>query len=109
MHFFILHPSAAQCCSFSYYTRRAIIAFICSCILVQASSSVKPQIPSGANVHAVFQRPYNFAHTDTCLMCPCRAFDDFLFCFSRQIFGFLYFLGYLGLKGPHIFAEKKKK
>ena len=31
------------------------------------------------NVHAVYERPWNFAHTHTCLMCPGRAFKIFLF------------------------------
>ena len=33
----------------------------------------------------------------------------FFFLLFRQIFGFLYILGYLGLKGFHISSEKKKK
>ena len=44
-------------------------------------------------------------------MCPCRAFNEwgFSFWFFRHIFGVLYFWGYLGLKEPHIFGEKKKQ
>ena len=45
----------------------------------------------------------------TCLLCPCRAFNECVCVFFRQILGFLCFVGYLGLKGPHIFADKKKE
>ena len=49
----------------------------------------------------------------TCLMCPCRAFYEcffsfFLF-FSVRYLGFRIFWGYLGLKRPLIFGERKKK
>ena len=33
----------------------------------------------------------------------------FFFPFFRQIFGILYFLGYLGLKRPHILGEKQQQ
>ena len=79
-------------------------------ILIQAGSSIKPQIPSESNIHAVFER-FDPEIVLTCLTCPCRAFYDgfFLFFFFRQVLWFLYFLGYLGLKGSQISSEKKQK
>ena len=41
-------------------------------------------------------------------MRPCRAFYECVCVFSRQIFGFLYFFGYLGLEGSDISSEKKE-
>ena len=51
------------------------------------------------------QCPRRFGEFDpeilhTCLVCPCRAFNEcffFVFCFFRQIFGVLYLLGIFGL------------
>ena len=48
----------------------------------------------------------------TCLVCPCRAFNECIFLFSVffvRYLGFCFFLGYLGIKRPHIFGEKNKK
>ena len=49
----------------------------------------------------------------TCLMCPCRAFNECFFfrffVFFTRCLGFCIFWRYLGFKGPHIFAEKNKK
>ena len=56
---------------------------------LQAGSSVKPKIPSDADVHPVFEsRTLTFC---TCLVCPCRAFNECVcVIFFRQLFGFLY-------------------
>ena len=46
----------------------------------------------------------------TCLMCPCRAFDEcFSFLFFARYLIFCIFWKYLGLKGPHIYGRKRKK
>ena len=48
----------------------------------------------------------------TCLACPFRAFNKCFFrafVFFVRYWGFRIFLGYLGLKRPHIFGEKKRK
>ena len=45
-------------------------------------------------------------------MCPCRAFDEVFFLdffFPSDIWVFVFFGGYLGLKKPHIFGEEKQK
>ena len=41
----------------------------------------------------------------TCLRCPCRRVNDYLFNFSPDIWGFGFLGGYLGLNGPHIFDQ----
>ena len=51
-------------------------------------------------------RPRNFAHV---LSVPLPSLTNIYFLFFRQIFGFLFFAGYLGIKRPHIFGEKKIK
>ena len=48
----------------------------------------------------------------TCLVCPCRAFNEwfcFVLFFSSDIWGFVFFLEYLGLKETPHFRRKKKK
>ena len=49
--------------------------------------------------------------SESCLVCPCRAFNEYFlfFVFSSDLWVFIHFLGYLGLKRPHIFGEKTKK
>ena len=77
------------------------------CYWIQAGSSIKPQIASEFNVHAVFERDPEIVHTS--LMCSCRAFyESFFFFFFHQMFGFLYFFGYLGLRDPTFPAKKNK-
>ena len=77
-------------------------------ISVPAGSSIKPQIPSEFNVHAVFERKSlqvdpEFLHT--CLMCLCRAFyksflRSFFVCFWPDIWVFVF---------PKFPAKRKEK
>ena len=77
------------------------------CYQVQAGSSIKPKISSDADVHAVFEIYTSPEILHTCLMCPCRASNDFFFVPPSDICVVVFL--YLRLKRPHIFGEKKKK
>ena len=60
-------------------------------ILIQAGSSIKPQIPSESNIHDGFERDPAILYTGS--MCPSRAFTNGVLSslFFRQIFGFCIF------------------
>ena len=106
MHFFfILHPSAAQCSSFSYYTRRAIIIYCIYLWLHSGTGWFKHKTPNSFRC----QCPRRFWETlkfCTCLMCPCRDLNDFFF--PPDIRVLVFWGGYL-LRDPIFSPEKKKK
>ena len=81
-----------------------------SCIprLLQAGSSIQPQIPSESNVHAVFEiDPEILAHVFNAPL-PNLENGGRFFLFSPDIWVYV-FLGHLSLKGFHVSKKKKKK
>ena len=80
-------------------------------IHMQADSSIKPQIPSESNVHAVFERDPEILHTGS--MCPGRAFYEslgfFVFFFFAWYLGFCFFWDIWVLRDPTFPAKNKNK
>ena len=86
-----------------FFAVKAVCPGFEDCCLSRGSSSINRRHLSSF----LRDKTLNFC-TCMCLICRCRAFHDFYFIF-RQIFGFSYFQGYLGLKGSHISSGEKKK
>ena len=79
-------------------------------ICLQAGSSIKRQIPSESNVHAVLEsfRLWIFARVKCAPAEPLTSVCVCVFFFPPDN-GFLHFWGYLGLKGSHICSQKEKE
>ena len=110
----IPQPGRSWCVTFCF--EMAVLRLCMVILLENAYRLVQSYIPNSFRVQCprrFLQLGPDFLHT--CSMCICRAFYEwgfwffFFFLLFRQIFGFLYILGYLGLKGFHISSEKKKE
>ena len=68
---------------------------------LQAGSSIQSQVASESNVHAVFERPSNFAHLFNAPLPSLLRMGYFVFVFFARYLGFS-FLGHLGLTWDNI-------